>query len=128
MIIGDDGRFMFRDLPSGRYRLVATRTGEAYAPVEYGQRDPRGKVFRSCSGDGQRLENIELPMAPTGSISGRIFDGDGGAGWKRSSDGIGSTPIATGKKILTTIQAVRSNDLGEYRLVLAAALPLLRRG
>jgi hypothetical protein len=115
MVTRDDGRFVFRDLPAGRYRLVATRTGTGFVPVEYGQRDPRGKGVPIVLSAGQRLENLELEMVPTGSISGRIFDGDG--------EPVGNARVMAleahyhnGQRTLSVVQAVRSNDLGEYRL------------
>jgi hypothetical protein len=115
MVTRDDGRFVFRDLPAGRYRLVATRTGTGFVPVEYGQRDPRGKGVPIVLSAGQRLENLELEMVPTGSISGRIFDGDGEPVGNARVMALGAR-YRSGQTTLSVVQAVRSNDLGEYRL------------
>src|ERR1041384_2436167 len=40
---GDDGRFAFREVAPGSYRIVATRDDNVYAPAEYGQRTPGGR-------------------------------------------------------------------------------------
>ncbi len=110
-----DGSFVFENLPADDYRLVATFTGSGYTPAEYGQRHPRvrGTVFPLTN--GQRITGVELAMGPTGSISGRLFDAEG--------DPVGNARVMAletiyrgGQRSLSIVQAVRSNDLGEYRL------------
>src|SRR5262249_16775741 len=39
---GADGKFSFKDVVPGLYRLFATRSG-GYVPSEYGQRSPTGE-------------------------------------------------------------------------------------
>jgi hypothetical protein len=111
----DDGRFAFRALQEGTYRLLAIRRGGAYVPVEYGQRSPKGRGTTIAIRSGQRIQNLWLPLALTGSISGRVFDND-------------DEPVANarvmafepnyrnGRRVLNTVQSVRTNDMGEYRL------------
>jgi hypothetical protein len=41
---GSDGRFAFKDLKEGKYRLVTVRVGGAFYPSEYGQHDPRQRA------------------------------------------------------------------------------------
>jgi len=111
----NDGRFVLRELPAGRYRLVATRSGTSYVPAEYGQRDPKGRGTSFVLAAGQKMTNVQLGLAVTGSISGRIMDSDG--------EGIGNARVMAlderyqnGRRVLNIAQAVRTNDLGEYRL------------
>src|SRR4051812_39843067 len=55
-----DGRFMFRNIRPGRYRLVANRPG--YVRRQVGITATTG-----------RTENAQLPLTPTGAISGRVY-------------------------------------------------------
>src|SRR6185295_13063769 len=41
-ITSPDGRFVFRNVPPGRYSLTASRTG--YVRSQFGQRGPNGKA------------------------------------------------------------------------------------
>ena len=74
---GSDGRFVFRDLKEGKYRLVAIRSGGLYYPVEFGQRDlsQRGLNFPVAAGEAKK--DVKIEMVPTGAISGRVVDEDG---------------------------------------------------
>jgi len=111
----DDGKFVFKNIPGGRYRLVATRAGGTLAPAEYGQRDPKGRGTSFELSAGQSMSGIRLSMAATATITGRVFDGE--------QDPVPNTRVLAleaayqnGRRILSTVQAVRTNDLGEYRL------------
>src|SRR5437870_4691983 len=58
------GRFAFRDLTPGTYRLYADRDG--YPPTEY-----EGRITLV---GGQDLKDVVLKMIPYGVITGRVFD------------------------------------------------------
>jgi hypothetical protein len=71
---GNDGTFIFRNLPSGACKLAASRIVGLYTPEEYVQ---RGVLVRGVSfplAQGQQLKDIKLEMAPAGAITGRVFD------------------------------------------------------
>ena len=72
---GNDGKFMFKDLKDGKYRLAAIRDG--LYPVEFGQRHPtqRGIAFPVAA--GQARTELKLEVTPTGAISGRVVDEEG---------------------------------------------------
>lgn len=74
---GEGGRFVFRNLKPGQYRLVAASADGAYNPAEYGQRDPRGNGILMDVAEGQSIRNVRIEMAMTGVITGRIVDGNG---------------------------------------------------
>lgn len=74
---GNDGKFAFKDLKEGKYRLAAARIGGTYYPAEYGQRDVRGRGVNIPLGMDQAMRDVKVEMAPTSSISGRILDEDG---------------------------------------------------
>jgi hypothetical protein len=99
----DDGRFAFRNVAPGRYRLTVTRRGYTRPPMTI------------TLAAGQPAEDIQLNMSPAGSISGRVFDADGHP--------LGNVEIKAmtasypeGIRSLTPVQSVLTNDLGEYRL------------
>jgi protocatechuate 3,4-dioxygenase beta subunit len=109
-----DGRFMFENVAPGTYRLIATYDG-GYVPVEYGQRSPTGQGINFEIAAGQRMTGIQLAMSPTGSIAGRVYDRDG--------EPIGNAQVMAmrsayknGRRTLTIVQTVATDDRGEYRL------------
>jgi hypothetical protein len=110
-----DGTFVLRDLPAGDYRLVATRPGGTYNPAQYGQRDPRSPGTPLSLFVGQAVKDIKLEMAVTGAISGRVFD--------RNGEPVAYARVLAmqhwyheGNRLLDFVQAVHTNDRGEYRL------------
>lgn len=115
VITADDGRFVFRDVAAGSYRLVATRGDSQYAPAEFGQREPGGRGLTIDLGSGQRMMNARLEMAPTGSIGGRVFDADGEPLANARVMALNSV-YRDGRRLMNIVEAVRTNDQGEYRL------------
>jgi hypothetical protein len=98
----DDGRFVFDNVAPGRYRVTVSRRGYTRPPITV-------TVTRGAAAP------IELPMTPAGAISGRVYNANGqplGAievlAMKASYPG--------GRRTLTPVQSVTTNDLGEYRL------------
>jgi protocatechuate 3,4-dioxygenase beta subunit len=111
----DDGRFAFALLTPGQYRLIATQPGGRLAPGEYGQRDVRGRGVAIEIASGQKITDAQLFMIPTGSISGRITDADDEPVANARVMAL-DTVYRNGRRTLTIVQAVRTNDLGNYRL------------
>jgi hypothetical protein len=73
---GADGKFVFKDLKEGKYRLAAVRVGDAFYPVEYGQRDLRQRGLSFPVGAGEAKKDMKLEMPLTGVITGRVVDED----------------------------------------------------
>src|SRR5881397_4033702 len=71
---GADGRFLFQNIHAGNWCIVATAAGVRYTPAEYQQRGVLGRGVSLPIADGQRAAGIQLTMAPTGGISGRVRD------------------------------------------------------
>ena len=97
-----DGRFAFRTVRGGRYRLLATRPGYVSRPI-------------SITVAGGRTEEVAVTMTATGAIAGRVSG--------QSGEPLGNVEVAAlkssyvnGQRILTAAQSVRTNDRGEYRL------------
>ncbi len=111
---GADGKFVFPAVMSGTYRIIATRNG-GFVPAEYGQRSPTGEGIPLEIAAGQRMTGIQLAMSPTGSIAGRIFDGDGEPLGKAQVQAL-RLVYRDGQRRMTIVQSVETNDRGEYRL------------
>ncbi len=100
----DDGKFIFRNLKPGQYRLTALRAG--YASNEYQQTIALTR--------GQNAE-VRFAMTQTASIDGRVFD-------RKGQPVVGATVRAMkpawsdGRRTLRTVQSAITNDLGEYRI------------
>jgi Carboxypeptidase regulatory-like domain len=112
---GDDGKFAFRNLQPGEYRLVATRAGGTYNPGKYGQRDPQSPGTPLTLSTAQRMTAVRLEMAATGAISGHVYD--------RNGEPVPYARVLAmqdwyheGNRLLDFVQAVQTNDRGEYRL------------
>jgi len=107
------GRFVFRNIPPGRYQLTAMRAG--FVRGDYGVRGPGASGVSVTLAGGQRLTDVRLAMTPTGTIAGRITTPQG--------EGIGNVHVKAlrfayqdGRHVLVDVKSVFTNDLGEYRL------------
>jgi Carboxypeptidase regulatory-like domain len=103
IVTDTDGRFVFPNVRPGRYRLTVKRQGYT--------RPPRSISVVA----GQTLPEIQLPMTPTGAIYGAVYNG--------KNEPLGNVEVEAlkasypeGRRILTEVQTVHTNDLGEYRL------------
>jgi hypothetical protein len=111
---GGDGRFVFADVPAGRYRIAVTRSG--FLNRLYSQDSGDGSstnVFNLEA--GQDVRGLRLFMTPSAAIFGRVYDSDGNP--------VPNILVQALKYVyqedeLTLIPATgaQSNDLGEYRL------------
>jgi protocatechuate 3,4-dioxygenase beta subunit len=115
-----DGRFVFRNLKPGKYRLLADYPAGTYYPAEYGQRHPRGPGY-NFSVEDAALTRIRVEMAPYASVSGRIIDADGKPAARvrvMAAEVVYAEPGGriTGERSLNLIQAVQTDEHGNYRL------------
>src|SRR4030095_1723615 len=109
----DGGKFVFRNLAAGQYRLTAVRDG--YVAAEYGQRGPGGSGVPIALTAQQQMKDARIEMTLTGVISGRVLN--------RFGEPVGNANVQAsrytyqeGRRTLTPFQSIRTNDLGEYRL------------
>ena len=109
----DGGKFTFRDLAPGQYRVTVTRDG--YVGAEYGQRSPGSSGVPINLSAQQQFKDAKIAMVPSGTISGRIVN--------RYGEPVGNANVQAlrytyqdGRRSLTPFQSIRTNDLGEYRL------------
>ena len=109
-----DGKFSFKNIPPGNYRLYVTRAN-GHIPGEYGQRSPVGTGTPLTLSSGQSLSNVRLSMAPTSSISGRIVDGDGDPVTYARVQAL-RVAYEEGQRVLISVRGTSTDDRGEYRI------------
>ncbi len=107
------GRFRFEALEPGGYRFIVFRNG--FVRQEYGQSQPgrTGSVLELAEGQEQE---VLFQMVPAGTIAGRVLDANGEAVPNAAVQALLLRYGPDGEQTLTMIQAVMTNDRGEYRL------------
>ena len=101
-----NGRFSSGALPQGRYHLTATKSG--YTPMTVTRLTPTS------------AEGVQVRMARSASISGRVYDTYGEPVTGMSVSLITPQQSTTNSPVIHVIKEVNTDDLGEYRL---GALP-----
>jgi 5-hydroxyisourate hydrolase-like protein (transthyretin family) len=111
---GDDGRFNFRDVRAGNWCIVATSSTGKFTPAEYLQRGVLGRGVTLPIADGQSVTGIQLAMAPTGGITGRVLDREGEPmAFARVQ--VLESFYGEGQRRLYILQVAQTDDRGEYR-------------
>src|SRR5262249_14662544 len=82
---------------------------------EYGQRSPTEQGIPFMIAAGQKITGIQLAMPPTGAITGRVYDRDGEPLGKAQVFALRAV-YKNGRRSMTIVQSVESDDRGEYRL------------
>jgi protocatechuate 3,4-dioxygenase beta subunit len=107
------GQFTFSNIPPGDYRLAAARIG--YLRSEYGQRGPSGRGLVVTLAAGQQMRNARVELTETGAIAGRIMDRNGQPFPNVQVQAL-KYGYQDGRRVLTTIRAMVTDDLGQYRI------------
>jgi len=114
MITDRQGRFVFKDLDAGVYRLAFESNG--YVRQEYGQRVFPGSGAMLDLAKDQELRNLVVRMTRTASIRGRIVD--------ENKQPVAGVPVElirsgyyrNGERGLEPYGTVHTDDRGEYKL------------
>jgi hypothetical protein len=123
-----DGRFVFRGLTAGSYRLATVAGGNGYSPNGFvvtgigfpigaylnggfGQRRPEGPLQPIQLAAGQLLGDVVIRMWKTAAIAGRLLDE---AGEPLVGQVIGVVEVA-GDGSLLNGPTIRTDDRGAYR-------------
>lgn len=111
---GTDGRFVFRNLDPGAYRIAVARNG--YARQEYGQRvfGGQGTVVALAAGESRR--DIAFHLTPTGAVTGVVNDASGEPLVGAHVQLLRSRYNASGQRMVQAAGGDRTNDRGEYRV------------
>ena len=118
VLTDEEGRFAFRNLPAGRYSLVASKSG--YATVSYGQTRP-GETGRQVELNGSAAftaAHISLPLA--GVLVSRVSD-DLAEPVVGVSVTLQQQRFVDGERRLVTVARGETDVRGEYRF--AGLLP-----
>jgi len=110
-----DGKFRFTSLLPGKYKLWAARAGSAFYTAEYGQRDPRGPGMNFQFAEGQVINDLKLPMAANGTISGIVFDADGAPAAHVRVMAF-EAAYNSGHRLFQLTEGTETDDQGGYRL------------
>jgi hypothetical protein len=108
-----NGRFLFRNVPPGRYVLFATRNG--YLPAELGQKNSTGRGAPIAIASGQQVQNVRLSMTPTAVITGQIMDRSGQP-MPGATVQLLKPQFQDGRRTMAVMKSALTNDLGEYRM------------
>jgi hypothetical protein len=113
----EKGRFVFRNLKPGGYRLVAMATSADCPcnPSEYGQHSPRQRGMLLPLAEGEAKNAVRLEMALAGVVTGRVTDEDG--------EPLGHVTVIAaevgyeyGQRTSRVEEMVLTDERGEYRL------------
>ena len=108
-----DGKFSFKDLNPGQYRLMVRANG--YANQEFGQRVVFGPGTIINLTQGQAMKDVTFKMIQNGTVTGHVRDsrGDPVAGISISL----MRPIynSIGQRTLSSSGSAVTDDRGEYR-------------
>lgn len=112
-VTDDEGRFVFTQLPAGRYTMTASKAG--FVSISYGAKTAGRAGTPIQLADGQKLESKPIPMPKGGVVTGVVLDEYG-----EPSPG---TPVRalrmvmrTGEKRLESAGSSTTDDRGQYRI------------
>jgi protocatechuate 3,4-dioxygenase beta subunit len=108
-----NGRFAFRDVEPGSYRIAAARNG--YARQEYGQRVFGGPA-RVLSVAAGRTETVTIALTPAGTVTGIVRDSSGEALAGLQVQLLRQGYSGSGQRTFVTAGTDRTDDRGEYRV------------
>jgi hypothetical protein len=108
-----DGKFFFRNLPSGTYEISVRRDG--FAPAEVGQKWPGGPGVPLQLSTGRQVPQVSVRMVAAAAITGRIADRDGQPLVNAQVQALKST-FQGELRVLIPVQQVRTNATGDFRL------------
>jgi hypothetical protein len=109
----DDGRFTISNIEPGEYRLLVQSA--RYGGAAFGQRKPNGPGAILTVAPGQRLSDLKLSLAPTGTIAGRITGASGEPIANASVQAL-KFLYQEGKRVLSVVQTATTDDRGDYRI------------
>lgn len=109
-----EGRYEFKDLPSGRYSVAAQKTG--YVPMNYGARRPNEAGRPLELADAQRADRVDFTMLRGGAITGRVIDEFGEPVPNAMVQPTQHRFVNGQRRLTPTGSSDSTPDTGEYRL------------
>jgi hypothetical protein len=108
------GKFLFKDLEPGTYRLYATKNG--FVRFDYGARTTGGTGAQFNLAAGQSMKDIAFRLVNTGVVSGRVRTSSGEPGAALNIQLMKSAYNVQGQRTFQSVSSGRSDDRGDYRL------------
>jgi hypothetical protein len=112
-ITDDDGRYVFAQLPAGRYEVDASKGG--YVEVAYGQRRPFEKGRPIELADRQVLDRVDMKLPRGAIVAGRVVD-EAGEPVARASVQLARHRYIDGARKLVAVSGDSTDDRGEFRI------------
>ncbi len=113
VVTSNDGSFVFRRIPPGRYQLSVKRPG--YASQTYGERRPDGPGEIMDIAMGGPAPAVNVRLMPTSAIAGRIYDAQGQPVVNAFVSAL-RLSYRRGNRSFAEGQATTTDDRGEYRI------------
>jgi hypothetical protein len=109
-----DGKYEFKELPAGRYNVMASKG--SYVNLNYGQQRPfePGKPLEIL--DGQTIEKVDFSLPRGGVITGRILDEFGEPLADAQVMAQRYQTMAGRRRLVPAGRPAMTNDIGEFRL------------
>lgn len=113
-ITDDDGRFLLRELPAGRFTLTAERGG--YVTSEYGAKRPARAGTPIIVTAGQEIADLRVRLWRGAVLTGVLRDTSGAPLANTPVSAVPAREVTPAAPTLSNNGTTRSNDLGEYRI------------
>ena len=109
-----DGKYEFKELPAGRYTVMAQKG--SYVNLQYGQQRPfePGKPLEIL--DGQTVEKVDFALPKGGVITGRILDEFGEPLADAQVAAQRYQNVGGRRRLVPAGRNAMTNDIGEFRL------------
>jgi protocatechuate 3,4-dioxygenase beta subunit len=115
-----DAQYEFREVPAGRYRLIAGKTGFGPVAADNQSADRRPPAIADIAvtlTDGERRENVDIPLLRWGTLSGRVLDERGDPLQGARVDVLRARFDAGRRRLMSAASSpALTDDLGRYRL------------
>jgi hypothetical protein len=108
------GKFLFKDLEPGTYRLSATKNG--FVRFDYGARTTGSTGAQFNLAAGQSMKDISFRLVNTGVVSGRVRTASGEPGAALNVQLMKSVYNVQGQRTFQSVSSGRTDDRGDYRL------------
>jgi protocatechuate 3,4-dioxygenase beta subunit len=109
-----EGRYVFRDLPAGRYTINASKPG--YVSLQYGQRRPfeQGRPIELV--DKQVVDKVDFSLPRGGVLTGRIVDEFGDPVSDVAVSAMQLRYMAGRRRPVNAGRQSVTDDLGQFRI------------
>ncbi|HEX2442429.1 MAG TPA: carboxypeptidase-like regulatory domain-containing protein [Vicinamibacterales bacterium] len=109
-----EGRYVFRELPAGRYTVNASKPG--YVSLQYGQRRPfeQGRPIELV--DKQVVDKVDFTLPRGGVLTGRIVDEFGDPVSDVSVNAMQLRYMAGRRRPVNAGRQSLTDDLGQFRI------------